>query len=250
MKREAIILVAGMGTRLKPLTLTTHKCLTKVNGTVILYNALDNLSKLGVQKVSLVTGYLANTIEEAVGEEYKGMKVSYVSNDIFDETNTSYSMLKGLGNTGDYDELFILEGDVFFSGEIFEKLVNDVHSNGTLLEPYREDLDGTFVELDSDGYVIDWTHKSMRPDDYDVRTKYKTINLHKFQKQFVEDVLLPHTRISCDSENGKEPLENIMREIVRNNKKEIFGVLSDGLKWFEIDDVNDLHIAEQIFSEE
>ena len=56
MIRKAIILVAGMGTRLKPLTLSNHKCLTKVNGTPILFNALENLRRAGVDETLLVVG--------------------------------------------------------------------------------------------------------------------------------------------------------------------------------------------------
>jgi choline kinase len=58
MKRKAIILVAGMGTRLKPRTDNTHKCLTEVNGCKILVNALTQLKNNSVDETILVVGYL------------------------------------------------------------------------------------------------------------------------------------------------------------------------------------------------
>lgn len=248
MKREAIILVAGMGTRLKPLTLENHKCLTKVNGREIVFNALDILSGYGIAKVTLVVGYLADTIKEAIGDSYKGMSIEYTLNDIYDKTNTSYSLQLGLRNLGEYDELYILEGDVFFSKELFDALVSDTHPDATLLEPYREDLDGTFVALGDDGFVCDWTHKSMREEGYTLSDKYKTINLHKFKRSFVDDVLTPAVDRICEEKSGKDPLENVMREIVRADKKAVFGTLSGGCRWYEIDDLADLKRAEEIFS--
>ena len=250
MGKEAIILVAGMGTRLKPLTLENHKCLTRVNGKEIVYNALDILCEYGFKRTTLVVGYLANAVKKAIGNTYKGMEIAYVENRIYDETNTSYSLLLGLDKVSGCDEVYILEGDVFFSKGLFSKLVFNTHENATLLEPYNQNLDGTFVEIEADGFVADWTHKSMRPNDYVLEDKYKTINIHKFQKEFIDNILLPCVKKSCDNNAGREPLENIMREIVRNNNKAIYGVLSENEKWFEIDDLNDLKIAESIFKED
>ena len=248
--RKAVILVAGMGTRLKPLTLENHKCLTKVNGSEILINALDNLQQTGISQVVLVVGYLADKIRSTIGDKYKDIAVSYVENTLFEKTNTSYSLQLGIGKVEDYDELFVLEGDVFFSKRLFDRLTYDEHSSATLLEIYRSDLDGTFVELNSEGFVIDWTHKSMREEGYTLEDKYKTINIHKFDKRFVEKVLIPCTNAICAEGQGKQPMENILRQIVRLNNRAVFGVLSGGEKWFEIDDQNDLKIAEKIFSEE
>ncbi len=249
MQKKAIILVAGMGTRLKPLTLKNHKCLTKIGDTPILYNALRNLKKEGVEEVVLVVGYLADAIKENVGTEFEGIKIIYKENEIFERTNTSYSLKLGLEIAGDYDSIILLEGDVFFESKLLHRLFQDSHKNATILEKYREELDGTFVEMNNEGYVVDWTHKSMREAGYILDDKYKTVNIHKFEKDFIDNVLYPVLQLSCKQSEGKEPLENIMREIVRGNDKAIFGICTEGDKWFEIDDMKDLSIAEEIFKE-
>lgn len=69
--KKAIILVAGKGTRLQPRTLSTHKCLTEVNGTPILKNALTMLDKEGISEVVLVVGYLADQIRETMGSRFR-----------------------------------------------------------------------------------------------------------------------------------------------------------------------------------
>lgn len=250
MNRKAILLVAGMGTRLKPLTLCNHKCLTKVNGTPIIFNALENLQLSGVDETLLVVGYLGDAVKKAVGNDYKGMKVSYVKNAAYARTNTSASLLLGLQTIGGYDSLLILEGDVFFEKKLMDRLLADTHSNVTLLERYRSDLDGSFVERDLEGYVVDWTHKSMREAGYTLEDKYKTVNVHRFGKAFVETDLYPALVSSCSEKQGKEPIENIMRNIVRNDHKAVYGLLTGGCRWYEIDDLKDLAEAERIFKGE
>lgn len=248
MIEKAIILVAGLGTRLRPRTLKAHKCMTKVNGVPIIQNALDNLSAAGIVEVTLVTGYLGNEIRAAIGAEHHGMRVRYTVNERYDTTNTSCSLKIGLGVIDDFDSLYILEGDVFFEKGLFKRLQDSEYLNATLLEPYNPQLDGTFVTLGKDGFVTDWTHKSMREDGYRLDDKLKTINIHRFDKAFVENNLQSTVDKLCKETQGTAPLENVMRDIVRQNGHAVYGLASGGLKWFEIDDENDLKTAEKIFA--
>ena len=112
MGREAIILVAGMGTRLRPLTDTNHKCLTEVNGVPILLNALKVLNNNKFSRVILVVGYLREQIKEVIGDAYQNMKIEYAVNSIYSKTNTSYSLELGLEKITGENEVYIFEGDV------------------------------------------------------------------------------------------------------------------------------------------
>lgn len=248
MMKKAVILVAGMGTRLQPRTKTTHKCLTKVNGTEILKNALNNLSALGIAETVLVVGYLGDKIKKEIGSDFNNMKITYIVNDIYADTNTSYSLKLGLKAAGDFDVLYLLEGDVFFDNKLLDRLAKDAHDNTTMIEPYEPRLDGTFVEISKEGYVTDWTHKSMREEGYTLEDKYKTINIHRFSKKFTDDILIPCLDDVCEKTKGKAPLENVMRQIVRENDDIVYGLTSGEGRWFEIDDENDLKIAEAIFN--
>ncbi len=81
------------------------------------------------------------------------------------------------------------------------------------------------------------------------RGKYKTVNIHKFKYGFLEQYVIPELEKSIEVFAGKEPLENVMRNIVRENPNEIRGMVLCGQKWFEIDDKQDLQIAEKMFAE-
>ena len=243
---KAIILVAGMGTRLKPLTDNTHKCLTEVNGKAIIVNALKHLDSIGVDETILVIGYLGDQIKKRIGDKFGNMKISYIENPIYNKTNTSYSLWVALKDLEVVDRLLVLEGDVFFEEQLLINFLSDDFSTSTVVQKYNPNLDGSFVELSSN-LVIDWIHKKVRPVNFTIEDKFKTVNIHKFDKIFVKELLKPTLKQHVDEKNGEEPMEHVMQDIVtkRNGKVHVFEVGT--LKWFEIDDVDELKIAEEIF---
>lgn len=242
-KVKAIILIAGRGSRLKPLTDSIPKCLTEVNGKTILENMLENLERAGVKESILVVGYMGDKIKEKIGGNFGRMNIKYVENKIYDETNSSYSLWLALKELD--SEILILEGDVFFENELLARFLKSSSSNSTVVEKYRKELDGSFVEI-KDGKVSDWIHKNRRPVDFILEDKFKTVNIHKFDADFVNNILKPFLEKHTKETNGTEPMEYIMQDIVKNNNG-IAAFETGNLKWFEIDDINDLKIAEEIF---
>lgn len=247
---KAVILVAGMGTRLRPLTDNEHKCMTKVCGTPIIEHTLRLLEKLKIDEVVLVVGYLKEQLKEQINKMNIGIPICYADNDIYNTTNTAYSLKLGLEKAGECDELFVIEGDVFFERKVFERLINSSGENATILERYNERLEGTFAEVDREGNVIDWRHKSDQDNGYVLVDKYKTVNLHKFSYQFVRTVLVPQINKYVAANGMNNPLEKVMRVIVTENNDAIKGEILNGEKWYEIDDLNDLKIAESIFGDD
>lgn len=244
---KAVILIAGLGSRLQPLTLTHHKCMTEVNGIPILRNALSILEDEGIDEAILVVGYLADQIRETMGSCYGSMKITYVENIDYRTTNTSYSLLLGIDNADSYDALLVIEGDVFFEQSILHALMLETYPEVTVLERYNSILDGSFVTLGDDGFVKDWRHKSLRPEGYTIEDKFKTVNIHKFTRKFVDNKLRPHLVVERKNNNGTKPLEHAMLQIVSNNPKLIRGMVLSGQRWCEIDDQQDLNLAETIF---
>lgn len=249
MLMKAVILVAGVGNRLKPFTKATPKCLIEVQGTPILSNALDVLKGSGVDEVLLVVGHLREKIRHTVGMQWGPLRIRYVENTIYDRTNTSYSLWLALHHLDLPESLLILEGDVFFQADLLAKLIADQGENVTVLEPYHPTLDGTFVEIDETFSVVDWWHKSQMSDAFIIEDKYKTVNLHKFSRSFVKEVMLPVLEDEVRQSGGKSPLEYVMKKIVTDRLVPIKGLMTNGLKWAEIDDVEDLKRAEQMFSD-
>ena len=246
---QAIVLVAGKGTRLRPLTQHTHKCLTKVRGVPILYNTLNNLKKCGVQEVILVVGYLAEQIQHDIGENWQGLNIRYAHNNDYENTNTSASLLSGLKYRNPDVGCLVLEGDVFFEEEILRKLLHTKSTEiaATVLERYNAHLDGTFVELSPQNYVTDWIHKSARSQDFVIEDKYKTVNIHYFSSNFINEILQQELLASVKEYAGSEAMEFVLQRIVKKYNSLIKGIILEKEKWFEIDDILDLKMAEKIF---
>lgn len=248
MLKKAVILAAGMGTRLKPLTDQTHKCLTEVCGVPIIKNALKVLADYGIEETVIVTGYLKEQVKKSVGEQLDAMRIVYAENNHYQATNTTASLYEGLKRAGTADEWFVLEGDVFFEKAIFFELGESKEPDATVVEDYHPMLDGTFVDMDGNGFITGWIHKSKRKQDFQLEDKYKTVNIHKFSNIFVQSLLLPFLSESLMRYKGSEPLEYVMMRIVRRYPDKIKGLKTGQKKWAEIDDCNDLKYAEKIFS--
>ena len=89
---QAIILAAGMGKRLGEYTKNNTKCMVPVNGVPLIDRLLTQLSRLPLKRVVLVIGYEGQKLKDYVGSEYKGLKIEYVNNPIYDKTNNIYSL--------------------------------------------------------------------------------------------------------------------------------------------------------------
>lgn len=242
--KKAIILIAGLGTRLSPLTNTMPKCLTEINGKSIIANMLEKLEQNHIEETILVIGYLGNKIKKTIGKKFGNMKVSYIENDIYDKTNNSYSLWLAIKNLD--EPLLILEGDVFFENKLLKELLDDERENITAVEKYNPHLDGTFVDVAEDGIVKSWIHKKDRPQGFTIEDKFKTINIHKFSKNFIRNQIIPILKKHIEETQGKEPIEFIFKEIIKNGGK-IQAYDAYSIKWFEIDDQKDLKKTEEIF---
>ncbi len=240
-------MVAGLGTRLRPLTNDMPKCLTEVHGKAILDNALCVLEKAGVQKTTLVVGYLGHKIIERIGDAYGTMKIQYVENDMYDSTNTSYSLWLALKRMKSDHSLLVLEGDVFFEKKLLIKFMSCGLPAATVVQKYNPQLDGSFVELNQNNVVIDWIHKTARQSLFRIERCFKTVNIHKFDSFFIEKHLIPVLDEHVEKKNSRSAIEFIFQDIVTRREGLIRAFRVRDLKWFEIDDIHDLKIAEEIF---
>lgn len=242
--QKAILLLAGQGTRLRPITEKIPKCLVEVRGKAIIINALENLANNNIKETILVVGYLKDKIKEKIGEELDGMKITYVDNDLYEQTNNTYSLWLAIKDLE--EDLLVLEGDIFFEKELLKKFLGDQRENMTVIEKYNPRLDGTFVEVGNGQRILSWIHKKDRPVGFTLDDKYKTVNIHKFSRNFIKEWLIPVLEKHIKDKEGKEPIESMFSDIIQNQGK-IYAFDAGGLLWIEIDDIDDLKRAEEIF---
>ena len=118
---KALILAAGFGKRLRPITNTIPKSMVEVNGTPLLCNALNNVTACGITEIGIVVGHMADYIREKIGNEWNGVPVRYFENTRYLETNNVVSLYKAADFCD--DDMIMLECDIYYHKEMIERLL-------------------------------------------------------------------------------------------------------------------------------
>ncbi len=120
---KAIILAAGMASRLRPLTLTTPKSLLKVGERSLLQRSMDALIANGVRDFCIVTGYLHEMIEDFVQKQYAdSIKVTFVYNKVYETTNNIYSLWLARP-FAEGEEVLLLDSDLLYDPQIVTRVL-------------------------------------------------------------------------------------------------------------------------------
>jgi histidinol-phosphate/aromatic aminotransferase/cobyric acid decarboxylase-like protein/choline kinase len=244
---QAIILAAGMGKRLKDLTSEATKCMVKVNGVAMIDRMMGSLDKLGLSKIVVVVGYEGQKLMEYIDALGIATPVVYVENSIYNKTNNIYSLYLAKDYLLEEDTI-LLESDLVFEEGVLRKLVNHPYPSLVLVDKFESWMDGTVVQLDGNDNIKSFVNK--REFDFDkIDEYYKTVNIYKFSKEFSELYYVPFLEIYCKALGTNEYYEQVLKVITFLDDPHIKAVRLDGEKWYEIDDVQDLDIAETIFLE-
>ena len=243
---KAIILAAGMGSRLKALTKDNPKCMVKVNGETLIERVLSQLDKCNLEEIILVLGYKKEVLKEYINNLKIKTKVSYIDNDIYDKTNNIYSLYMAKEEMLKND-ILLLESDLIFDDSILKNLTADSNKNMAVIASYEPWMDGTCVKLDSENNIIDFV-TSKKFDFNNTKDLYKTVNIYKFSKEFNKCYIkFLEAYLSSNGEN--QYYETVLETMINVLPNKLKGfVLNDSQKWYEIDDKQDLDIAESIFS--
>ena len=245
---QAIILAAGMGKRLGDLTQNNTKCMVPVNGVPLIDRLLTQLSRLELKRIVIVVGYEGRKLMDYIGDRFNGLDIEYINNPIYDKTNNIYS-LSLASHKMQEDDTLLLESDLIFDDALLERILNNPYPNLALVAKFETWMDGTMVRIDDECNIVNFVPKdAFRYEDVD--EYYKTVNIYKFSKEFSENKYIPFLNAYCKAVGNNEYYENVLRIISFLNNKELKAVPLDNEKWYEIDDKQDLDIAEALFAEE
>lgn len=243
---QAIILAAGMGKRLKELTQNNTKCLVKVNGVTLIDRMLHQIERQHLSRIIIVVGYEGQKLIDYIGTLDIQTPIVYINNPIYDKTNNIYSLALAKDWLVKNDTL-LFESDLIFEDSVLDALVNDPRETLALVDKYESWMDGTCVKLGEDdsieAFVPGKKFKFNEIKDY-----YKTVNIYKFSKHFSETHYVPFLEAYQSALGQNEYYEQVLRVITMLDDPEIKAKRLDGQRWYEIDDVQDLDIAESIFT--
>lgn len=246
---QAIILAAGMGKRLKQLTQNNTKCMVKVNGIPMINRTLSQLDRLSLSRIVIVVGYEGEKLTGHIRTLDVKTPVVFVENPIYNKTNNIYSLFLAK----DYllkEDTLLLESDVIFQDSVLDCLMEDPRDSLALVAKYEAWMDGTCVRLSEQDDIIDMISKKQfrfsEIEDY-----YKTVNLYKFSREFSRTHYVPFLEAYTKALGNNEYYEQVLKVLVALDDPGIKAKrLSLDQKWYEIDDIQDLDIAESMFASE
>ena len=243
---QAIILAAGMGKRLKELTSSNTKCMVKVNGVSLIDRMLHQIERLSLERIVIVVGYEGKKLMEYIGTLAIQTPIVFIENPIYDKTNNIYS----LALAKEWlcrDDTILFESDLIFEDSVLDELVSDPRDTLVLVDKYESWMDGTCVKLGNndsiEAFVPGKKFKFNEIDEY-----YKTVNIYKFSRHFSETHYVPFLEAYQCALGQNEYYEQVLRVIALLDDPGIKAKRLNGQRWYEIDDIQDLNIAESMFS--
>jgi len=243
---QAVILAAGIGKRLKPITDTIPKCLVPVNGKPMLINTLELLESRGIKEVMIVVGYLKEKVYEVVGHSFGKIKISYIENDIYDKTNNVYSLWLARDRLN--KDTILLECDLYYGADLIDKLLDSKQECKVLVSKFEPFMRGTVVEIGPNNVIKRLITTEEQHPGFNFSDKYKTINIYYFSGAFLQQYLVPNLDLYVKTYGTSSYYEVVLGALIYLRKPEIHATIADAIKWFEIDDENDLHKAEYYFA--
>jgi choline kinase len=244
---SAVVLAAGLGTRLRPFTDSTPKCLVEVHGRSLLANSLAAFEAAGVGAATIVTGHLAGQVEKAVAALRPPFPCELVRNEAYASTGTASSLWLGLRQRVEAPgDLVVVEGDGFFEPGLLVALL--AAGQGLTLAVDRPEplVDGSFVVAAADGSVSACFHKDFRPAGFERGEGLKLANLMYVGEELVGSVFEALTAFL--ERRPAASLEEFLQFGLLAGGFRIGAWRATGHRWCEIDDAADLARAHRLFA--
>ena len=235
----ALLLAAGIGSRLYPLTRNEPKCLTIVNAMSILERLISSLNQHGFKRLVVITGHLENHIRDFLGNQAGDIKIDYIFSPLYKTTNNIYSlwMAREIIN----EPFLLLESDLVFDESLLDDMLYPDRIAVAKMQPW---MDGTCVTINQSQQVkAFWAGNA-----YSFGAiKYKTVNIYSISLNSWHCIV---KKLDQHISEGKvnDYYETVFAEMIADGSLFFKIVSFDGKPWYEIDTIEDLAEAEKLFS--
>lgn len=233
---KTIILVAGRGTRLGSLTEDTPKCLLKVGNQTILERILKQLSSNGIKEAVLVVGFKKEKIIEEIKRLSLPIKIKYIENRIYDQTNTIYSVW--LAKKEAENGFILINGDVVSEDILIKELIEHPAKTVLTIDNVKK-LGEEEVKIMIQGSKITNIGKQLDP----LKSYGESIGVQKIRKEDTK-ILFEEIKKFVDRNEVKTFYESAFNNILDKVRFDI--LKTDGQKWTEVDFVEDYEEAKKI----
>lgn len=245
---QAIILAAGMGKRLGELTKNNKKCMVEVDGVRLIERALRILDRKNLNRIILVVGYQHENLMAFVNSLGIQTQIGFIINEVYDKSNNIFSLSLAKEQMIE-DDTLLLESDLIFEERLIDMLLEDKRDSLALVDKFESWMDGTCIVVDQDDNITDFIPGKL----LQYREKeqyYKTVNIYKFGADFSKNVYVPFLETYAKVMGNNEYYEAVIKLILLLDKNTMKAKRLQGELWYEIDDIQDLDIAQTLFIED
>lgn len=240
---KAIILAAGIGSRLRPITNSKPKCLVTSAGKNILQYQLDAYKKAGIKDLCIVVGYEGGAIVEYC-KHIHDFNITIIENEQYENTNNMYSLYLAREFVSD-SEFILNNADLTVEDDIIQQLIDDEREDLIAVDTSMFNDESMKVSVNTVTGVINDISKQI----IEAKSSGCSIDFYKFSKSsgrvFIDEV----TRIVEEEENLKDWTEVAMQRLFQKNMLQFYIKDISGTSWVEIDNYDDLALSDKIFSQ-
>jgi len=239
---QVVILAAGRGSRLKPLTDNIPKCLVSVNNKPLLKHQVDLfLSNENILEIFIIIGYKADLVRDFIKKTYKNdSKIVLIENKDYLATNNMYSLFLAKDNIK--DKFVIINGDVIIEPKILELFLSFQYEDAIAVDvgQYYEE---SMKVVQKGEFLVNISKKITKEE-----ALGSSIDCYKFSKVGKEILFSKMEEIIVKRKLVNLWTELALQELLNDSTLKMKPVDIKGKKWIEIDDFEDLRKAEQIFT--
>ena len=230
--KTAVILAAGVGNRLKPLTNEIPKCMVEVSGKPLMEYILDGLQESGFERVIIVTGYRSDQIDNFLFNYPTSLNITTTYNDVFDKTNNIYSLW--LASDQLTDGFVLIESDIILDSEVLNQFKYPDRIALDLFCKFKHN--GTTATVDELNNLEDLYIKTSPPDDQCI---YKTVNIYSFSNTTWQ-LLTDEIESNIQRGNVNCFYEKAIQKLIKSRSLKLKMVNFSDVWWDEIDTPDDL----------
>ncbi|KPJ58685.1 MAG: hypothetical protein AMJ42_02820 [Deltaproteobacteria bacterium DG_8] len=234
---KGVILAAGRGRRLRPFTNNLPKAFIPIKGKPLIKYSLDNLKKAGITDVIIVTGFCESLFKKKLGDSYKDINITYISNKRYETTGSMYSLTQTEGRID--NNILLIESDLLYEFEALTKLINSPCPDVILVAPVSGSDDEVFICVDESDYLMDLGKNITNKD----KAKGELVGITKLSPQFLKKL---YEKAKEDYRKGE--MNYHYEEVIFKLSKTypIKCLLVEDLAWIEIDRKEDLRRTREI----
>lgn len=239
---EAIILAAGRGSRLLPLTTDLPKCLLPVGLTTVLGMQLDTLYLHGVQKVTVITGFNSSLVKDAIKSRQTGPKVKTLYNPFFQVADNLASCW--MARKSMKSDFLLINGDTLFSPDLLEKVLSAPAADIAVTIDQKDQYDGDDMKVTLDGAELKAIGKTLTPQE----TNGESIGMLRFMNDGPSIFRNELKRLMHTRDGTKSWFLSAIHGLAQSGQT-IGTINIKGKTWAELDTPEDYEIVRSLFGD-